>query len=234
MERKNVNSKKQNLYTIDEANENSLLQSALPKDSANKYTSNSYVPNKENLEFTKLPKFLTSTINTDKEQTNLMNKNILFTPNYKKYESSVKPELYNNNSNLFTSELFSKRKAYTNKLNRVLLTNFTHYSIQKILNELKKFGDIKDYYFIENNNILVVEYENYINAIEAVKNFDVRLLDKNKPITIEIIGEDENVLNMNRLDNLERRERRKLNEINKIPSPNVSYYNHIIDFLLNW
>ena len=93
---------------------------------------------------------------------------------------------------------------------------------------------IKDYYLIENNNILVVEYDNYINAIEAVKNFDVRILDKNKLISIEIIQEDENVLNINRFDKLERKERRGLKEVSKIPSPNVSYFNQLKDFLFNW
>lgn len=235
MDRRFLRNRNQNLFTIDEGNENSLLQSSIPKESLINYNLQKDHSNKENIEFTKLPKFLTSKINKGKDQSNTMNKNIHYTPNYSSFQSSVKPQNNYNTSDYFVSELFSKRKNLTNKSYRLIITNFPYNSTQKILNELKKFGEMKEYYFIENSSILVIEYENYLNAFEAAKNFNVNLIDKTQPITIEITPDEENFINQNHYDRMERKDRRDISkDISRINPPNVSYLNHIIDFIFNW
>jgi hypothetical protein len=177
--------------------------------------------------FSKLPRYLSS---VDKENMNsiitetrgkgyqsLTNTNDKFEENYKR------SSFFNTPYGVNTTPSPKKQNIY----DCLVIKNFPINSLQKVINEFKRFGEIKTYNFDEIDITLIIEYTDPVTVLEAYKNHNPYLIDNQRLLQIYLAHTNELQMK-NYLPIM-----KKTNH-NSINSPSVSIINHVIDFLFNW
>jgi hypothetical protein len=245
---------KQDLDTIEESAENSIIHSSSNdyfQTQKTKTIKSSLIKkgnkqeDQEKLKMSKLPKYLSSaSINnqnnnlftTDNRKENYQRLPTFTEPNYPvpNIRDNLNNNIKNRNSMYQTQPQSNLNKLNVcnmqRKINNILLiSNFSLNSFQKVFNEFKKFGDIKEYVFDDKDLILAIEYVDPFTAIEAFKNYNPKIADKrNGDLNVILNNNNEIFKSKNYLKEPE------IVEKKKIKSPCVSYYNQIIDLIFNW
>lgn len=184
--------------------------------------------------FTKIPKKISSTFTSINQP--------LFEP-----ESSIKgtniktPNLNLSNfnySNFYNTSQNSKL-TYTPNLNRkkladsLIITNFNSSSLQKVINEFRKFGEIQDYHYNENENKLFIQYENIMSIREAIIKHNPKI-DPDKYIAVEPILKSDKPEFYSKIINQNDTQQRVRQFTPDIQSNSVSYLKKILNTIFNW
>ena len=163
--------------------------------------------------FSKLPKYVSSTT-TNK-------------PLFDK-ESSIK------GTHTKTPGIFSQSKSFLNyssqfttpnvirdggSFDSLMISNFPPKCLQKIINEFKNFGEIRNYNYTEETNVLVIQYDNGVSVLEANRNHNPLLVESKDKLIVVLANSN----NFPRLSLLNEKDKKEISV--NIPSPSVSYWN---------
>jgi RNA recognition motif-containing protein len=99
--------------------------------------------------------------------------------------------------------------------------------LQQVYNEFRRFGEIKNADYMEKDNTLFIEYDDYVSLKNAYEGHNPKV-DGDNIIKVELARSNE--VNKLNLDFKERDNEYKPD----IPSNSVSYYWKLVDIVFNW
>lgn len=220
---RNLNKYQKELLPIDEKNEWNMGQSSSRRGvSLNEKNENTERNAFEFTGFTKMPKLLfTNKIdNTTRRNTH--------SPSEYKIEEPI--SLYNN-----------KPQNENTVSDSIQIVGIPYNSFLVTINEFKNFGYIKDYWFNEESNWMIIKYINPVTAYEALKNYNPYMLDpinRSNRISVTMLPSNADMTNImsKSIKESKSNEEIKTPEYNtiSISSPVSSYWYRVKDVIFNW
>jgi hypothetical protein len=196
--------------------------------------------NKENYNFssednfTKIPKKISSTFNTINQpqfepESSIKGTN-LKTPNLN-FSKMTYSNFYNTSqtSRITNTPIFNREKM----ADSLIISNFTANTLQKVINEFRKFGEIKDLNYLEAENKLFIQYENLMSLREAILHHNPKV-DGENYLVLETISKSEMPEFSSKIENEKELAQRRKQFTADIHSNSVSFLHKILNTIFNW
>jgi hypothetical protein len=184
--------------------------------------------------FTKIPKKISSTFNTINQpqfepESSIKGTN-LKTPNLN-FSKMTYSNFYNTSqtSRITNTPIFNREKM----ADSLIISNFSANTLQKIINEFREFGEIKNLNYLEAENKLFIQYENLMSLREAILHHNPKV-DGENYLVLETISKSEMPEFSSKIENEKELAQRRKQFTPDIPSNSVSFLHKILNTIFNW